>query len=172
VLAWRGATLHGGALVRRRQPARSRRRHSDRANRDRVRDRVRGLSTSPRLPRAIRHSAADRRARERPLGAREDDVRTVAEARLDAYHYNVPKPAQRKVFDDWVAEQAAKPARNRGATASSRCSSQSAPNAKRPSPHPAQPRGAAHAEVWPRIGDHRLVCAFDACRRFEAVTGL
>ena len=38
----------------------------------------------------------------------EDDVRKAAEARLDAYYCNVMKPAQRKVFDDWVAEQAAK----------------------------------------------------------------
>ena len=38
----------------------------------------------------------------------EDDVRQAAEARLDAYYCNVLKPAQRKVFDDWVAEQAAK----------------------------------------------------------------
>jgi hypothetical protein len=38
----------------------------------------------------------------------EDDVRKAAEARLDAYYCNVMKPDQRKVFDDWVAEQAAK----------------------------------------------------------------
>jgi hypothetical protein len=38
----------------------------------------------------------------------EDDVRKAAEARLDAYYCNVLKPDQRKVFDDWVAEQAAK----------------------------------------------------------------
>ena len=38
----------------------------------------------------------------------EDDVRKAAGARLDAYYCNVLKPAQRKVFDDWVAEQAAK----------------------------------------------------------------
>jgi len=38
----------------------------------------------------------------------EDDVRKAAEARLDAYYCNVMTPAQRKVFDDWVAEQAAK----------------------------------------------------------------
>ncbi|MGZ4184052.1 MAG: hypothetical protein ACXVUE_02075 [Solirubrobacteraceae bacterium] len=38
----------------------------------------------------------------------EDDVRKAAEARLDAYYCKVLKPAQRKVFDDWVAEQAAK----------------------------------------------------------------
>ena len=38
----------------------------------------------------------------------EDDVRKAAAARLDAYYCNVLKPAQRKVFDDWVAEQAAK----------------------------------------------------------------
>jgi hypothetical protein len=38
----------------------------------------------------------------------EEDVRKAAEARLDAYYCNVLKPAQRKVFDDWVAEQAAK----------------------------------------------------------------
>lgn len=37
----------------------------------------------------------------------EDDVRKAAGARLDAYYCNVLKPAQRKVFDDWVAEQAA-----------------------------------------------------------------
>lgn len=38
----------------------------------------------------------------------EDDVRKAAEARLDAYYCNVMKPDQRKVFDDWVAQQAAK----------------------------------------------------------------
>jgi hypothetical protein len=38
----------------------------------------------------------------------EDDVRKAAEARLDAYYCNVLTPAQRKVFDDWVVEQAAK----------------------------------------------------------------
>ena len=38
----------------------------------------------------------------------EDEVRKAAEARLDAYYCDVLKPAQRKVFDDWVAEQAAK----------------------------------------------------------------
>ena len=38
----------------------------------------------------------------------EDDVRKAAAARLDAYYCNVLKPDQRKVFDDWVAEQAAK----------------------------------------------------------------
>jgi hypothetical protein len=38
----------------------------------------------------------------------EDDVTKAAEARLNAYYCNVLKPAQRKVFDDWVAEQAAK----------------------------------------------------------------
>jgi hypothetical protein len=38
----------------------------------------------------------------------EDDVRKAAGARLDAYYCNVLKPVQRKVFDDWVAEQAAK----------------------------------------------------------------
>jgi hypothetical protein len=38
----------------------------------------------------------------------DDDVRKAAEARLDAYYCNVMKPDQRKVFDDWVAEQAAK----------------------------------------------------------------
>ena len=38
----------------------------------------------------------------------EDDVRKAAAARLDAYYCNVLKPAQRKVFDDWVAAQAAK----------------------------------------------------------------
>src|SRR5262249_15989772 len=38
----------------------------------------------------------------------EDDVREAARARLDAYYCNVLRPDQRKVFDDWVAEQAAK----------------------------------------------------------------
>ena len=38
----------------------------------------------------------------------EDDVRKAAGARLNAYYCNVMKPDQRKVFDDWVAEQAAK----------------------------------------------------------------
>ena len=38
----------------------------------------------------------------------EDDVRKAAAARLDAYYCSVMKPAQRKVFDDWAAEQAAK----------------------------------------------------------------
>lgn len=38
----------------------------------------------------------------------EDDVRKAAEARLDAYYRKVLTPAQRKVFDDWVAEQATK----------------------------------------------------------------
>jgi hypothetical protein len=38
----------------------------------------------------------------------EDDVRKAAEARLDAYYCNVMNTAQRKVFDDWVAEQASK----------------------------------------------------------------
>lgn len=38
----------------------------------------------------------------------EDDVRKAAGARLDAYYCKVLKPTQRKVFDDWVAEQAAK----------------------------------------------------------------
>jgi hypothetical protein len=38
----------------------------------------------------------------------EDDVRQAAGARLDAYYRNVLTPAQRKVFDDWVADQAAK----------------------------------------------------------------
>ena len=38
----------------------------------------------------------------------EDDVRQAAQARLDAYYCTVLTPAQRKVFDDWVAEQAAK----------------------------------------------------------------
>jgi hypothetical protein len=38
----------------------------------------------------------------------EDDVRKTAAARLDAYYCTVLKPAQRNVFDDWVAEQAAK----------------------------------------------------------------
>jgi hypothetical protein len=38
----------------------------------------------------------------------DDDVRKTAEARLDAYYCTVLKPAQRSVFDDWVAEQAAK----------------------------------------------------------------
>ena len=38
----------------------------------------------------------------------EDDVRKAAGARLDAYYCNVMKPDQRKVFDDWVAEQAAR----------------------------------------------------------------
>jgi hypothetical protein len=38
----------------------------------------------------------------------EDDVRTAAGARLDAYYCNVMKPDQRNVFDDWVAGQAAK----------------------------------------------------------------
>jgi hypothetical protein len=38
----------------------------------------------------------------------EDDVRKEAGARLDAYYCKVLKPDQRKAFDDWVAEQAAK----------------------------------------------------------------
>jgi hypothetical protein len=38
----------------------------------------------------------------------EEDVRKAAEARLAAYYSKVMTPAQRKVFDDWVAEQAAK----------------------------------------------------------------
>jgi hypothetical protein len=38
----------------------------------------------------------------------DDDVRKTAEARLDAYYCTVLKPAERNVFDDWVAEQAAK----------------------------------------------------------------
>jgi hypothetical protein len=51
----------------------------------------------------------------------EDDVRKAAAARLDAYYCSVMKPAQRKVFDDWVAEQGTRPARSRCAIASSRC---------------------------------------------------
>ena len=38
----------------------------------------------------------------------EDDVRKAAEARLDAYYCNVMTRAQRRVFDDWVAELAAR----------------------------------------------------------------
>jgi hypothetical protein len=38
----------------------------------------------------------------------DEDVRKAAGVRLDAYYCNVMGSGQRKVFDDWVAEQAAK----------------------------------------------------------------